>query len=145
MMFQIDVEERSIGRAYTIRSDKTTMFVNIMPSFVSTCGQLVGKGVATWRENLSRPTRTRRSRASVQIGRLQSNARSRSGGRSIAAWGKEMTSERWHVSPIDTGRQLGTDSPAKATFLGGYLPFVDPGGVSRVVGHLFFRGRIGGP
>lgn len=37
MMFQIDVEERSTGRAYTIRSDKTTMFVSIMPSFVSTC------------------------------------------------------------------------------------------------------------
>lgn len=37
MMFQIDVEERSTGRTYTIRSDKTTMFVSIMPSFVSTC------------------------------------------------------------------------------------------------------------
>lgn len=37
MMFEIDVQESTTGRAYTIRSDKTTMFVCIMPSFVSTC------------------------------------------------------------------------------------------------------------
>lgn len=37
MMFEVSVEESATGRAYTIRSDKTTMFVCIMPSFVSTC------------------------------------------------------------------------------------------------------------
>lgn len=37
MMFEVSVEERATGRAYTIRSDKTTMFVSVMPSFVSTC------------------------------------------------------------------------------------------------------------
>lgn len=37
MMFQIEVQEGTKGRTYTIRSDKTTMFVSIMPSFVSTC------------------------------------------------------------------------------------------------------------
>jgi hypothetical protein len=63
-------------------------------------GQLIGKGVATWRENLSRPPRTRRSGASVQVGGMQSNGRSRSGGRSCAArgTGQEMTSEHRHVS-----------------------------------------------
>lgn len=37
MMFEIDVAENPTGRVYTVRSDKTTMLVNIMPSFVSTC------------------------------------------------------------------------------------------------------------
>ncbi len=37
MMLEINVEENTTGRTYTIRSDKTTMFVCIMPSFVSTC------------------------------------------------------------------------------------------------------------
>lgn len=47
MTFEIDVAEKPTGRVYTVRSDKTTMFVNIMPSFVSTC--VDNASARTWR------------------------------------------------------------------------------------------------
>lgn len=47
MTFEISVAEGTTGRTYTVRSNKTTMFVCIMQSFVSTC--VDNSSARTWR------------------------------------------------------------------------------------------------